>query len=741
MNPSASKPPKAPISVSDLIYAVFKHKWVVASCALAGLGAAAAFHLGQPKLYESQAKLLVRYVMERSAIDTVESQRDTSGRGGSGVIDSEIEIITSWDLAKEVAERVGPARIVTGAKAPPTVNDAAGAIVGNLEVVPARGSNVITISYRNRNPEVTQSVLNELVKSYFDRHLAVHRSVGAFDFVSQQADQVRSRLRETEEELRKLKSEAGIVSLDSSREALSARVAELSQQLLTAEASVAEQSARVKEISQWSGASEGGQTTTSASSVSVDPTLSQKYRSLLDRLTQLRQWEFTLSNRFTDSNPQVRDASARVAALEVEIRALEQKNPALLSTGAAIGNAGVSARPDPLAERAALVAAEARVAALRRQRDELSAQVVDLAKVGVRVGELERRRELEEANFKYLESSLERARVDEALDPSKIPNISIVQAPSPAFVAERDKDSRKILLALAAGGFALGLGFAVSREVVFDRSVKRPSELEGRIGLPQILSIPLVGRSSDERLLPGPTAGALKAPNGSSPPPPAPSRNGRVAPWEPQHFLHEYGAALRDRLIHLFEVEQLTHKPKMVGVTSASAGAGVSTIACSLAAALSETGDGKVLLVDVNTRNAATQRFFGGRPVGSITKALDLGGRPELKAPDLDNLYLASITDGNGATTNPRALYKMLPRFRASEFDYIIFDMPPVAPTSPTLAISGLLDKVILAVEAEKTSQHAVQRALRDLTAARADVVGLINKTRSRVPDWVEHLG
>jgi Flp pilus assembly CpaE family ATPase len=44
----------------------------------------------------------------------------------------------------------------------------------------------------------------------------------------------------------------------------------------------------------------------------------------------------------------------------------------------------------------------------------------------------------------------------------------------------------------------------------------------------------------------------------------------------------------------------LTHKPKLVGVTGMSEEGGTSTLAAGLAASLSETNDGKVLLVDVN---------------------------------------------------------------------------------------------------------------------------------------------
>ena len=63
-------------------------------------------------------------------------------------------------------------------------------------------------------------------------------------------------------------------------------------------------------------------------------------------------------------------------------------------------------------------------------------------------------------------------------------------------------------------------------------------------------------------------------------------------------------------MILFFELGSLNHKPKLLGITACSAGAGTSTIAAGLAASLSETGDGKVLLVDMGTDHAAAHPFF-----------------------------------------------------------------------------------------------------------------------------------
>ena len=51
----------------------------------------------------------MRYVVDTSAIDQVES-RATIGPSSENLINSEVEILTSWDLAMQVANAVGAER-------------------------------------------------------------------------------------------------------------------------------------------------------------------------------------------------------------------------------------------------------------------------------------------------------------------------------------------------------------------------------------------------------------------------------------------------------------------------------------------------------------------------------------------------------------------------------------------------------------------------------------------------------
>jgi Mrp family chromosome partitioning ATPase len=155
-------------------------------------------------------------------------------------------------------------------------------------------------------------------------------------------------------------------------------------------------------------------------------------------------------------------------------------------------------------------------------------------------------------------------------------------------------------------------------------------------------------------------------------------------------FLRPFCEAIRDRLALYFELNGMAVRPKLVAVTGLSKNAGASTLAAGLAAAISETGDGKVLLID--------QSFA------------------------------------------PKRFYKMLEQFKESDLEYVIFDMPALNEASNTLSMAGFMDKVLLVVEAEKSSRDAVKRAYGKL-ASRAKVSVVFNKSRSYGPNWLQDEG
>jgi len=734
-----TEPESSNFNLRNILFALFKWKRTILGLALFGIVVAAGVYFFYPAVYESDARLLVRYVLERSGYDPVDALQGQGTRGGSGltidaVIAAEVSILTSWDLSVQVAEALGPNRVLPDAKAPSVVA-AAAAINSGLSTTTSKGSNIIGVSYTNRKPEVTAQVLSELVTRYFTKHLEVHRSAGAFDFVSQQSDQIRARLNQTEDALKALKAKAGVISLADSMASLNTQSSHLEDQLRAAENDLAEQQAKVKQIERGGLAVDLNETdntkdkakdNTKDNAAPPPQQASTKdigdYQALVTNLTKLRETQLEMSAKYTPENVLVKMNQAHINDLENQKRDFERKFPEL-----AISGAKGSGQLDLRVERARLAGMKSKLDDLRRQKIELQDRMKQLADVGPQIASLERNKELEEANYKYYSGTLEKARVDEALDPSKMPNISAIQRPSPPGIVTTTRN--KIALGFAGGGLALGISLALLFEMVLNHSYKRRSEVELQLRSPVMLSIPYQGSN-----------GRLRLPwkNGQRASKETPDKsNASLAPWEVEHFMRPYSEAIRDRLGLYFELHGVTHKPKLIGVTGFGEGAGTSTLAAGVAAALSETGDGKVLLVDVNAANGEVHPFFAGRPAVSLTAAI---GPQAAITSAADNLYLATINrSGNkSAHLGLKKFFALVPNLKASDFDYIIFDMPPINQTSPTIGLAALMDKVLLVVEAEKTNRDVVKRGYRELVGARADVAVVLNKTRSYGPSWLE---
>src|SRR5438132_9680550 len=500
-----TEPEHSNFSLNNILFAIFKRKRTIIGFALFGFIAAAAVYFFFPTVYESDARLLVRYVLERSGVDPIDAMSGQSGRGGTGitndgVIAAEVSILTSWDLSVQVAEALGPNRVLPGTKAP-TVVGAAAAINSGLATTTAKNSNIVGVAYPNRRPEVATAVLNELVNRYFTKHLEVHRAASEFDFVSQQSDQIRARLNQAEDALKALKAKAGVMSLSDSMANFSAQSSHLDDQLRAAESDLAEQQARVKQIERGGlpvdlNATDNAKDSTKENTTAPSGQASTKdigdYQALVTNLTKLRETQLEMAAKYTPENVLMKMNQAHINDLEDQKRNLEKKLPEVPTLRTASGQLDVRI------ERARLAGMKSKLDDLRRQKIELQDRMKQLADIGPQIASLERNKDLEEQNYKYYSGTLQKARVDEALDPSKMPNISAIQRPSPPGMVTTTRNT--LALGLAGGGLALGLGLALLLEMVLSHSYKRRSEIELQLRSPVMLSIPYQGIKGRPRL-------------------------------------------------------------------------------------------------------------------------------------------------------------------------------------------------------------------------------------------------
>lgn len=168
---------------------------------------------------------------------------------------------------------------------------------------------------------------------------------------------------------------------------------------------------------------------------------------------------------------------------------------------------------------------------------------------------------------------------------------------------------------------------------------------------------------------------------------------------------------------------------KLVGITSAMPGEGKTTTAINLAYTLAETGK-KVLLLECDLR------------CPSVAKKLEINGAPGLSniiaginTPEetvqtalLDNI---SIIIAGDIPPNPSELLdsesmRTLVKKFSEQYDFIIFDMPPVNSVSDALIVSKLVDGIALVVRRGVERRQALAEALNQLKFAGTKILGFI---------------
>ena len=154
-------------------------------------------------------------------------------------MESEEEILSSFDLAKEVATAIGPERILAKAGGGNNLNEAAQMISTGLQIQIPPKSSVIRVAFRHPDVEIVQPVLGEVIDRYLKMHAEIHRPEGG-DFLIQETDQLRSRLAQTEEDLRKASNKAGVISLEDTKDNLASQTAQLQTAIFSAQAELAE---------------------------------------------------------------------------------------------------------------------------------------------------------------------------------------------------------------------------------------------------------------------------------------------------------------------------------------------------------------------------------------------------------------------------------------------------------------------------------------------------------------------
>ncbi|HEY3760399.1 MAG TPA: Wzz/FepE/Etk N-terminal domain-containing protein [Verrucomicrobiae bacterium] len=715
----------------DIYFILFRHKWKIILLFLAGVVAAAGYWYYNPPPYQSEARLFIRYVLDSRGVtaNAKNTQMSPTDDMGQNILNSEMEILSSYDVAQQVAKDVGPDKILSKYGGGNDSARAAAVIKKNLTVEIPHDSSVIHLVFHSQDPTVVQPVLSDVISVYLNRYLQVHEASLSDDALAQEAAQLRSQIDETENELRTAKAGAGIISVADAEHSYSEQISTLRQQLFQAQVALGAQQGAQKAASQTNTSE-----TTSAALAGIPPERVDEYQRLCAHLDflQSRQTQYFTQFGFTDGNRLVQETRYQIAQSIALKKSLEAAYPGLVgtynppsSTSPASGTAtAYAANLQPLSLQSVITV-------LKQEIAELQSEAVKVDAAESTISDLQRKKDMLEDNYQYFATSLEQAQIDETLGPDRVSNISPVETPTPPL---KDKSSRiKAMAGMIVGGLAIGLAWAFFIEFYLDTSVRRSKEIESRLKLPLLISIPDI-RYNGYRHLSRAERPQLQfqATDGTGLEYAAENGNG-VLSWETAAYLNRYHDALRDRLLNYFETAGIA-RTKLVAVTGTEKGCGVSAIAAGVATSLAEMGE-RVLLVDMKSEPGIAQQFFMGRASCSLNEALDPQTREN--AAIQENLYVvtAGSPDEKYQRILPRHFASLVPHIRASHYSYVIFDMPPVSQTSITSRLAGFMDMILLVIQAERTGRDAAQQAIELLALSKTKVGVVLNKTRKYIPD------
>lgn len=703
---------------------------MVISLTILGILLAGLLHFSRKPVYASDAKLLVRYVLERGAVDPYEARQNPGAAKADQVIQTEIEILTSMDLALDVARDVGVENISPGLEGERDIEKAAAELLSHLKVVVGQSNNVLLVKYSHGDPAVTKEVLHKLMDAYFQKHLLIHRSAAAFDIIANQTKEVKQKLSQTEEKLNKLRTESGITSLGEATGTLANQRASTNEELIKVRAEYAEQQAKIESLRKRPSGGSGsaaGPTGPSDPASGITPAVLAEYRVNLEMLDFLRKRDIELRIKFRPGNRLLELNRSQIGQCESKRQALVAAYPMLAAGGKDDSDSPLWSQS---LEQARLASYAAKIKVFENHLKEISTQFSEQYAIGSRIEELERQRQMEDAEYRNLEANLKNAKVDQTLDPSRMPNITIVQQPTEPF-RYYDERENKIIMGLAGGGMSLGLGLALLMELLLDKRVRRPDDIERRLSIPLMSCIPHLREQARGGLLPYSGTPLLGNDDGSE-------DSGGPGGDNARSFILPYTETIRDRVIFDFDANRITHKPKLIAVTSLCSGSGTSTIAAGLAKSFSEIPGAKVLWVDLSTFDPDEDRKSDGAK-WPLNRALRMAASPSFAHNDRSLFHASGDTEeGTDARgINAVQFSRMLPELQDSPYDYIIFEMPSVEKSGRTLTMAALMDKVILVLDAENTVKDMLVWTYSELTKGKADVSCVFNKANSDVPSWL----
>lgn len=284
------------------------------------------------------------------------------------------------------------------------------------------------------------------------------------------------------------------------------------------------------------------------------------------------------------------------------------------------------------------------------------------------------------------------------------------------------KSYPKTLIILAGalfGGIILGFGAAAAREMT-DNVFRTTAEVERALG------------SNCIAILPALASGVAHGMFGNRP-----SSARDAAPEQPNLLryvvekpLSRFSEAVRSIKVAV-DLNSIVRENKVVAVTSTMPNEGKSTLSTNLAQLIA-LGGARVILVDADLRNPSLSRALLPEAQAGLVDVVAQNVPLEDATIEDHETKLSFLPAGSNSKllhTNEilasKAMHALITLLR-SKFDYVILDLPPMAPVVDVRVTSPFVDSYVFVVEWGKTKIDVIRHNLRSAPEVQNKLLGVI---------------
>jgi polysaccharide biosynthesis transport protein len=573
----------------------------------------------------------------------------------------------------------------------------------NLKVDSPKGTDILQVSYQDKNPELAAKAVNQLMNVYVGSNIRDNRSeaVTAGEFVNKELPSASATVQTLESQLRKFKEENKIIALQEEARTSVEVISRLEEQITQAQARLLDTTARVKALKKQ--ASIESEQAVASTSLNQVPGIQQIILQLQESQSRLA----VEKSRFNPGHPTVVNLQERTNALR---NLLQERIRQVGGRKVQGGNLQVGELRQKLMENYAQAEAERaglvkQVASLSAQKQFYRERANTLPRLEQKQRELERKLKAAQATYENL---LSRQQEIQAAENQKIGNARIV---SYAIVPDTPTGPSKMLVMVAGvfvGVFA-GAIAAFCLDLV-DRSVKTVREAKELFQYTLLGVIPTVAvkngkKNSDQQGIHNQI----------------PKVFGREIPLYPTGDSYQM---LQANLKFLSSDKKL----KAIVVSSSVSQEGKSEVAANLALAMAQVGK-RVLLVDADMRHPVQHHVWGlTNAVGLsniIVDKVDSHIAIQEVMPNLFALPSGVLPPNPVALLDSKRMAALVSSF-AEKYDVVIFDTPALSGTADAAVLSKLADGILLVVRPGILDWNSANAAKEFLTQSGQNVLGMV---------------